>query len=182
MEILNLVRADSGRMEYHFGDVPVESALNEVAEMLGGAVKERKLALDVRAGEVGAVAWADRDRVRQILINLVMNAVKYTSVVGGTITVSTAVTPDTVIISVADTGAGIPPERLEEIFEPFVQLVSGLATRQGGVGLGLAISRDLARAMLGNLTVESTPGVGSRFILSLPRARAGSRNGKASPS
>ena len=76
-----------------------------------------------------------------------------------------------VLIQVADNGPGIPPEKLEAIFEPFVQLATGLADRQGGVGLGLAISRDLARAMSGDLTVDSAVGVGSRFTLSLPRAQ-----------
>jgi signal transduction histidine kinase len=117
------------------------------------------------------VVWADDDRVRQILMNLVMNAVKYTPEGGGTITLSATVTRSSVIIQVGDCGPGIPPEKVATIFEPFVQLASGLTDRQGGVGLGLAISRDLARAMKGDLTVESTVGVGSRFMLELPRAR-----------
>jgi signal transduction histidine kinase len=73
-----------------------------------------------------------------------------------------------VLAVVEDVGPGIPPEKLETIFEPFVQLMSPLTDRRGGVGLGLAISRDLARAMDGDLVVESTVGVGSKFTLTLP--------------
>ena len=76
------------------------------------------------------------------------------------------------VAQVTDTGPGIASEKLDSIFEPFVQLTAGLAERRGGVGLGLAISRDLARAMDGNLTVESTVGVGSQFTLTLPLAKS----------
>lgn len=169
-EILSFVRAESGRMEYRFTEVSIQSALNDVAEMLDGAIKERKLALDRRGDDVDALVWADADRLRQILMNMMMNAVKYTAVGGGNITLSSTVTRHTVIIQVADAGPGIPPGKFEAIFEPFVQLTTGLTNRQGGVGLGLAISRDLARAMNGDLTVDSTVGVGSRFTLTLPRA------------
>ena len=99
--------------------------------------------------------WADADRVRQILVNLVMNAVKYGAAVGGEITLSSAVTRDAVSMRVADNGPGIAAEQLATIFDPFVQLASGLTDRRGGVGLGLALSRDLARAMNGELTVAS---------------------------
>ena len=84
------------------------------------------------------------------------------------------VVDDAVLAHVADTGPGIPTEKLEAIFEPFVQLTADLADPRGGVGLGLAISRDLARAMNGDLTVESSVGVGSRFTLRLPRSRSSS--------
>jgi signal transduction histidine kinase len=173
-EILNFVRTESGRMEYRFTEVSVQSALSDVAEMLDGAIKDRKLTLVRPPADGDATVWADPDRVRQILMNLVMNAVKYTAVGGGHVTLSSTVLPDTVTIQVGDDGPGIPPEKLEPIFEPFVQLASGLTNRQGGVGLGLAISRDLARAMHGDLTVESTVGVGSMFTLTLPRTRADS--------
>jgi signal transduction histidine kinase len=73
-----------------------------------------------------------------------------------------------VLARVADTGPGIPAEQRDSIFEPYVQLTAGLSDRRGGVGLGLAISRDLARAMGGDLSLESTVGVGSQFTLALP--------------
>ena len=76
---------------------------------------------------------------------------------------------DTVTLRISDTGIGIAPEKLEAVFEPFVQLKEGLADRASGIGLGLAISRDLARAMKGDLTVESSEGHGARFTLVLPR-------------
>jgi signal transduction histidine kinase len=98
----------------------------------------------------------------------VMNAVKYTP--AGTISFTCEVAGDRVLAHVADTGPGIPPGKLESIFDPFVQLTANAADRRGGVGLGLAISRDLARAMDGDLTVESTVGGGSRFTLMLPLA------------
>jgi signal transduction histidine kinase len=170
-EILTFVRSESGRMEYRFSEVLVEDVLRDVGEMLGGAVRERRLTLDLQLDCGDVVIWADPDRVRQILMNLVMNAVKYSPAGGGPIALSCAVTPDLANIHVADAGQGIPADKLEEIFEPFVQLTSGMTDRHGGVGLGLAISRDLARAMKGDLTIESTIGVGSRFTLSLPRTR-----------
>jgi len=168
-EILNFVRAESGRMEYRFSDVSIESALDDVAEMLEGPISDRHLTLEIKPGSPDAYVWADTDRVRQILINLVMNAVKYSPSGGGAITLSYTMTRHDIIIQVADTGPGIPPEMLEVIFEPFVQLEAGLTNRRGGVGLGLAISRDMARAMNGEISVDSTLGVGSRFTLALPR-------------
>jgi signal transduction histidine kinase len=174
MEILNFVRVESGRMEYNISEVPLEDAIIDIAEMLSGFITKKGLILDIPGCETTAVARADGDRVRQILLNLVMNAVKYTPLAGGTIALTCTVTTDSVIIEVADTGRGILPEKLEAIFEPFVQLSAGLTERQGGVGLGLAISRDLARGMGGDLTAQSTIDVGSRFTLTLPRARSAS--------
>jgi signal transduction histidine kinase len=171
-EILNFVRAESGRMEYRFSEVSVESALDDVAEMLQGPINDRHLTLERKPGTAGEQVWADPDRVRQILINLVMNAVKYSPAGAGTITLSYTMTRHDVLIQVADTGPGIPPEMLEAIFEPFVQLETGLTNRKGGVGLGLAISRDMARAMNGDISVDSTLGVGSRFTFALPRSHA----------
>ncbi|MEP6508088.1 MAG: ATP-binding protein [Gemmatimonadales bacterium] len=175
-DILNFVRTESGRMEYTFADVPVEPTISHVVEMLDGAAEQRNLVLQRSPSDVNASVWADANRVRQILLNLLMNAVKYSpSTGGGTITLSTTMTRYDVLIQVSDNGPGIPPEKLEAIFEPFVQLATGLTNRQGGVGLGLAISRDLARAMSGDLKVDSAVGVGSRFTLSLPRAQPDSR-------
>ncbi|MDQ6831643.1 MAG: ATP-binding protein [Gemmatimonadota bacterium] len=168
-EILNFVRVESGRMEYRSGPMSIRQALVDAAEMLSGAIHDKGLTLDGPGGETDVEAWADQDRVRQILVNLIMNAVKYTALQGGTISLSCEVGGDMSLAHVADTGPGIPANKLETIFEPFVQLSASMGDRQGGVGLGLAISRDLARGMDGDLSVESTLGVGSRFTLSLPR-------------
>jgi len=171
-ELLTFVQTESGRLEYRFNAVSVQGILHDVADTLRGAVDERRFALVHWPSDGDAIMWVDPDRARQILMNLVMNAVKYATAAGGRITLSLATTPQTVSICVADTGPGIPGEKLVAIFEPFVQLANGLTERRGGVGLGLTISRDLARAMKGDLTVESTVGVGSRFTLQLPRAGA----------
>jgi signal transduction histidine kinase len=170
-EILNFVRIESGRMEYRNAEVSMPQALSDVAAMLSGALDEKGLTLEGPRGDADAVAWADPDRVRQILVNLLMNAIKYTP--SGTITLTCEVEGDMTLAHVTDTGPGIPAEKIESIFEPFVQLTSELTERRGGVGLGLAISRDLARAMSGDLILESTVGVGSRFTLALPLARSG---------
>jgi signal transduction histidine kinase len=111
----------------------------------------------------------DRQRARQVLLNLLSNAVKFTPS-GGRITVSCAATETSVELVVRDTGIGISVDKLEAIFEPFVQVGRSLVTSHEGTGLGLPISRNLARAMGGELTVESTPGQGSVFRLTLRRA------------
>jgi signal transduction histidine kinase len=107
--------------------------------------------------------------MEQILLNLVSNAIKFTAP-GGEITIDVEAADD-VCVHVRDTGVGIPADHLSRIFEPFVQ-VDARRTGDGdrGVGLGLAISRELARAMGGELTAESEPGVGSRFTLRLRRS------------
>jgi signal transduction histidine kinase len=169
-EILAFVRSEGARLECRLSDVPAQPALTEVADMLQVAADERQLRLVPLAADQDVVMLADPDRVRQILLNLVMNAVKYATGDGGTITLSATTTANVVAVHVADDGPGIPTEKLEAIFDPFVQLASGLTDRRGGVGLGLSISRDLARSMNGELSVESTVGVGSQFTLRLPRA------------
>jgi signal transduction histidine kinase len=145
--------------------------LADVAEMLEGPVKDRHLTLEQPPGDPNAHVRADPDRVRQILINLITNAIKFSSPGCGPITLSYTSTRYDVVIQVADCGPGIPTDMLETIFEPFVQLEAGLTNRTGGVGLGLAISRDMARAMNGDLTVDSTLGIGARFSLALPRTQ-----------
>jgi signal transduction histidine kinase len=173
-DILNAVRAGSAPV-YEIVEVPLRAALADASDMLSGQIAERGLILDGPRGEPNVVAAADGSRVRQILMNVIMNAVKYMPRNGGSITLTCEVLGDMVAAHVSDTGRGIPAEELESIFEPFVQLISSAADRREGIGLGLAISRDLARAMKGELTVESTVGVGSRFTLTLPRAQASQR-------
>jgi signal transduction histidine kinase len=108
--------------------------------------------------------------VQQILLNVLSNAVKFTER-GGHLQVRCSGAGDRVRIQVRDTGVGIPAEKLESIFEPFVQIGRALNSPTEGTGLGLPISRDLARGMSGDLTAESTLGAGSTITLTLPRAR-----------
>ena len=119
-----------------------------------------------------ALFRGDRERTVQVCVNLLTNALKATPA-GGRVTFACDVTDDQVSLSVNDTGVGIPASKFEAIFDPFTQLARGRPTSDAqGVGLGLSISRQLARAMKGDVTVESTVGAGSTFTFSfsLPRA------------
>jgi signal transduction histidine kinase len=116
------------------------------------------------------MVFADREKMQQVVLNLLANAIKYTAN-AGEIRLSAADAGDSVLIQVRDSGRGIPTEKLEWIFAPFVRVDTGYARPTEGTGLGLAISRDLARAMRGDLTVESALGEGSTFTLSLPKGR-----------
>jgi histidine kinase/DNA gyrase B/HSP90-like ATPase len=138
---------------------------------------------DERPGKDGVPFVGDEQRVRQILVNLLSNAVKFTES-GGRVTISCGVEQEAppeaqlqgagawAFLRVTDTGIGIAPEQVAHIFDPFHQVDSTHTRAQGGTGLGLAISRRLARLMSGDLTVESTPEVGSTFTLWLPSAKA----------
>jgi signal transduction histidine kinase len=137
--------------------------------MIGPQLLTQQLTFSCDAGEAGITVLADPEKVRQILLNLLANSVKFTNT-GGRIDITCDADIRTVHIHVRDTGIGIPADRLETIFEPFVQVHRSLTRPTEGTGLGLAISRDLARGMNGDLTVESTPDIGSTFTLSLPRA------------
>ena len=132
-------------------DVKACDALTHAIELIEPLIAQKGLVFDGISGDSSIVARADPEKVTQILVNLLSNAIKFTPH-GGHISADCAALDDTVTLRVSDTGIGIAPEKLEAIFEPFVQLKEGLADRTSGVGLGLAISRDLARAMKGDLT------------------------------
>jgi signal transduction histidine kinase len=167
-EILNFVRVGSGRVAYAVSDVKACASMQHAINLIEPLFGQKGIVFDGITGDSSIVAQADPDRVTQILVNLLSNAIKFTAA-GGHISATCAATVDTVTLQVSDTGIGIAPEKHEAIFEPFIQLKESFADRESGVGLGLAISRDLARAMKGDLTVESSEGKGARFTLSLPR-------------
>jgi signal transduction histidine kinase len=168
-EILNFVRVGSGHMAYAFTDVKACESMQHAIDLIEPLFGQKGLVFEGVTGDPSLVARADPERVVQILVNLLSNAIKFTAP-GGRIKAECAATTDTVSIRVSDTGIGIAPDKHEAIFEPFIQLRESLSDRETGVGLGLAISRDLARAMNGDLSVESLEGKGARFTLSLPRA------------
>jgi signal transduction histidine kinase len=168
-EILTFARVGSGRVVYAIADIKACDAMQHSIELLEPLFGQKGLVFDGVSGDTSIVARADPERVTQILVNLLSNAIKFTSK-GGHVGAHCSATDDTVSLQVIDTGIGIAADHHESIFEPFMQLKEGLSDRETGVGLGLAISRDLARAMHGDLTVESEEGKGARFTLSLPRA------------
>jgi signal transduction histidine kinase len=170
-EILNFVRVGSGRASYRIKEVNACASMKHAIDLIEPLFGQKGIAFDGISGDATIAALADPDRVTQILVNLLSNAIKFTPT-GGHISAKCAASAVTVTLQVADTGIGIAPEKHEAIFEPFIQLKESFADRESGVGLGLAISRDLARAMNGDLTVESREGKGARFTLSLPRADA----------
>ena len=168
-DLLNFSRIEAGHINYALVPIHLQKVIDSVMPMVepGAAAKALKLRIEPSSGDCLAVG--DTARVDQILLNLLSNAIKYTSP-SGSITVKCGVSGDTVSISVTDTGRGVPKEKLEAIFEPFVQLGRSLSSAHEGMGLGLSISRDLARAMNGDLTVVSKVGEGSTFTLVLPRS------------
>jgi PAS domain S-box-containing protein len=168
-DLLNFSRIEAGQISYDIAPILLSKVFESVLALVEPQALAKSVSLSRESGETDLTVMGDRSKVDQIVLNLLSNAVKFTNA-GGTITVSTTFTEETASIFVADTGRGIPPDKLELIFEPFVQLGRSLSSAHEGTGLGLAISRDLARAMKGDLTVSSKEGVGSNFVLTLPRA------------
>jgi signal transduction histidine kinase len=174
-DVLNYARVEAGRVEYDLAPVQVRDVLTDVLPMIEGQLGGKSLSLETRLPEHDATdaihVWADRDKLGQIVLNLLSNAVKFTPV-GGRITVALAATdggPEHATVRITDTGVGIPSDKLDAVFEPFVQVRSDYTRQVEGTGLGLAISRDLARGMGGDLRVTSEVGRGSTFELVLRR-------------
>ena len=167
-DILNFSRIEAGQTIYDLATVALIDVIEAVGQMIEPQAAAKGLELEVHECPPGLAAWADKPKIEQILINLLSNAVKFTE--KGRVTLECdSHDAQTVSIAVSDTGAGIPPDQLERIFEPFVQVGRSLTQAQEGTGLGLAISRDLARGMAGDIVVTSEPKKGSRFTLTLPR-------------
>ena len=167
-DILKFAKLESGQLELTIEEFPVDAALRAAEELVRPQVEAKKIRYRYKPGDERVTVRSDRDRFQQIVLNLLANAAKFTPE-GGAITVSWEQLGDQVLSRVADTGLGIEEDQLERIFDPFVQVDASTTRRSEGVGLGLAISRDLARQMGGDVTVTSVPGHGSIFTLTLPR-------------
>jgi len=168
-EVLNYARIESGSVRYALGAVVMDDVLRSADALVAPQMSAKELQYEYRGCDRSVIARADPERVQQILLNLLTNAVKFTDR-SGHIRLECEASTEFVTVRVIDTGVGIPRDKLESVFDPFVQIDTRLTRPQEGVGLGLAISRDLARGMGGDLRAESTPGTGSTFILTLPRA------------
>lgn len=176
-DLLDLTKIEAGEFDVRSDRADLHDSLDSTVELARPQAAARGIELECEPLERDAVHFVgDTRRVRQVLGNLISNAIKF-SASGSRISVSGGISgPDSerpwVFASVEDEGPGIPPDDLDRIFDPFVQLDSGYTRGQGGAGLGLPISRQLARLMGGDLTVKSRPGVGSRFTLWLRPAPA----------
>ena len=180
-DILNYAKLESGRVEYDVQPVDAREVVAEVTALVEPQLAARPLSMHVALPDALPPVWADREKLRQILVNLLSNALKFTEP-GGRVLVDLGTRREgraaggapasdaTVFLRVTDTGVGVPRDKHEAIFEPFVQVRATPVRLQEGTGLGLAISRDLARGMGGDLRVRSAPGTGSTFTLTLRRA------------
>ena len=165
-EILTFSRVEAGREEVNVEIVDVADLVMEATSMVEPAAERKVLDLVVSTPEHAVTLRTDRGKVRQILLNLLSNAIKFTE--AGTLRCTAEIVNNSVRFRVSDTGVGIPEEHRERVFEAFWQAGQGATRKTGGTGLGLTVSRQLAHLLGGDVTLESTPGVGSTFTLTLP--------------
>src|SRR4029079_3619989 len=170
-DILNYAKLEAGHVEFVMAPVSLHPLMSDLESLITPQLRARNLTYDYESCEPNLTVWGDAEKVRQILLNLLSNSIKFTEP-GGTIAITCTEEEDWVCVAVRDTGLGIPGDRLASVFEPFVQLERRLTSNHEGTGLGLAISRDLARGMGGELTARSEIGKGSEFELRLKRISA----------
>lgn len=165
-QILTFARTDVGRERAVSERTLVDDVMRAAASFVVPLARAKRIELLVETPPAGATIVTDPGRLRQILTNLLGNAVKFTD--KGEVGIRGAIDGDRLAIEVWDTGLGIAPEHAEKVFEPFWQVEQKMTRRVGGTGLGLSVSRRLARLLGGDITFSSEPGAGSRFFLSLP--------------
>jgi signal transduction histidine kinase len=171
-DVLDLTRADTRGLELDLRPVDAVAVAEEVVALLESQAQAKRIELRIAPCEAESpLVEADLQRLRQILTNLIGNAIKFTD--RGSITVRCEVEEGAVQLIVSDTGVGITPEEQPLIFSEFYQADGDLTRRQGGSGLGLAISQRLARLMNGDILVRSSAGQGSEFTVTLPHAPKG---------
>jgi CheY-like chemotaxis protein/anti-sigma regulatory factor (Ser/Thr protein kinase) len=166
-DILDLSKIEAGRMDLHLESFSVAPLLADVAGTVRGMAEKNGNTLRIECAPHAGTMRADAMRVRQALLNLASNAVKFTQ--QGVVTIAAARTADDMmILTVSDTGIGMTPEETARLFQDFTQADASTTRKYGGTGLGLAISRRFCRMMGGDITVQSVPGQGSTFTIRLP--------------
>jgi signal transduction histidine kinase len=168
-DILDISKIEAGMMELVCGSLNIRESINDVRVASTSLIKDKPVELVVEVDEGLPSIYADKLRLNQILLNLVSNSVKFTT--DGTIILKAELHdeyPDKMVVSVTDTGIGIPPDKVDTIFDRFRQADSSTAREYGGTGLGLAITKQLVEMHGGTIAIESEKGVGSTFYFTLP--------------
>jgi signal transduction histidine kinase len=168
-DVLGFAQVEAGRLSFTLQPVIVRDAFSSVEPIIAHEAAKKKLTLRVDDPDADLVAYADPAKLRQIILNLVTNAIKFTPE-GGSISVIAEHAPGNVLIKVSDTGIGISPDNIKHVFEPFFQVDQGGTRRYPGVGLGLAIVRDTVLAMNGDVRIESEVDKGTTVVVQLPSA------------
>ncbi len=179
-DLLDMSKIEAGRLELESLEFDLEEAVESVCAAFKLAAERKRLTFDIRFGGTAGICRGDPTRLRQVITNLVSNAIKFTDT--GGIAISCTREGDQVRFLVADTGIGMAREVVDRLFGKFVQADTSTTRRFGGTGLGLAISRDLVQLMGGRISVESAPGEGSRFVFDMPLPRVGGRSLRAADS
>jgi signal transduction histidine kinase len=165
-DVLNYAKLEAGRVNYEMLDISMHEMILAMDELVRPQMQAKKINYKCDAGPEELLVRVDPEKALQIMLNLLSNAVKFTPV-NGTIDVKVEHNDGIACVHVRDTGIGIPADKQESVFEPFIQVGRTMSGPTEGTGLGLSISRDLARGMGGDLTLESEPGKGSTFTLCL---------------
>jgi signal transduction histidine kinase len=174
-QILDLAKIESGRAEWAAEPVDLRGVIRDATESTAALYRERGVQLDAQVPERVPIVVADRDRLQQVLLNLLANAVKFCAPGSGRVRIALSAAADAVRVDVADNGIGIAPEHQGAIFEKFRQVGDTLTDRPQGTGLGLPISRLIVRQFGGELWVASEPGRGATFSFTIPVAQGGGR-------
>ena len=169
-DLLDLSRIEAGKIDLRPTNLSLVTLIKEVAESLRPVAAEKLISLDIASRDPAVMAWADRDKVTQVLMNLIGNALKFTPP-HGKVTIAVGRNGDQwVRVSVADTGPGIPTEEINKIFDKFYQIAQSGRQKTKGTGLGLSISHQIVASFGGEIIVESEPGRGTTFRISFPAA------------
>ena len=168
-DILNFAKIESGQVSFNVKPFPIERVLKELDSFIAPQIAEKNVRYTCHVQDPECMVCADEEKTQQIMLNLLSNACKFTPR-DGSIVVTCTTQEKRVCVQISDSGPGVPREKRDTIFEPFVQLDRGLTKTMQGTGLGLSISRDLARKMGGDLWADDAPAGGARFTLTLPRA------------
>lgn len=165
--ILDIAKVESGKMQLYKEKIYLKDIVDEMISAMQHLAASKEIVLKLQAGSHFGAVQADKAKLRQILFNLIGNAIKFTEA-GGVVTIGTREDKEMVYISVTDTGIGISASDLTKLFRPFTQLDSSCSRQYEGTGLGLALAKELAELHGGTIFVESELGIGSAFTLALP--------------
>lgn len=164
--ILDLQKIEAGRMQFNIQENDLNAAINEVCQSIASLVKDKGLDFIVKLDKALPKVQFDKDKIIQVLTNLISNAAKFTE--RGNITITADRQDNFIQVAVEDSGKGIKEEDLPKLFQKFMQLEKGLERKTGGTGLGLLISKEIIEAHKGRIWVKSEFGKGSTFYFSLP--------------